>query len=153
MESRPVDDLPTGPEWLFEPKWDGFRCVVSRDGAVIQLQSRNQKPLDRYFPEVVEAMKALPARRFVLDGEIIIRQESFETLQLRLHPAATRIAQLAKEYPASFVAFDMLADDRGRWLLDLPFSARRVALEAFFEQVGKSRALILSRATRSRSQA
>jgi ATP-dependent DNA ligase len=153
MESVPVDNLPNGKGWQFEPKWDGFRCIAFRDGDTVHLQSRNEKPLGRYFPELEDAVRALPVRRFVLDGEIIIREESFDTLQLRLHPAASRIAQLAKEYPAAFVAFDLLADDRGRSLLTKPFSERRASLDAFFKRFGKSRLIIRSRATRSRAQA
>jgi ATP-dependent DNA ligase len=153
MEAVPVDSLPVGKGWQFEPKWDGFRCVVFRDGNVVHLQSRNQKPLGRYFPELEAAVRALPVRRFVLDGEIIIREKPFDVLQLRLHPAASRIAQLAEEYPATFVAFDLLTDDQDGSLLAEPFAERRAALEAFFKRVGKSRLLIRSRATRSRAQA
>jgi hypothetical protein len=79
MESMPVDNLPNGKGWQFEPKWDGFRCIAFRDGDAVHLQSRNQKPLGRYFPELEEAVRALPIRRFVLDGEIIIREEPFAT--------------------------------------------------------------------------
>jgi ATP-dependent DNA ligase len=153
MESLPVDSLPTGKGWQFEPKWDGFRCVAFHDGDTIQLQSRNQKPLGRYFPELARAMLALRVRRFVLDGEIVIPREPFDTLQLRLHPAASRIARLAAEHPASFIAFDLLADERGRSLLALPFSERRTALNGFFKQIGRSRFIIRSRATLSRAQA
>jgi ATP-dependent DNA ligase len=101
----------------------------------------------------VASLLALPVKRFVLDGEIIIREESFETLQLRLHPAATRIEQLAHAHPATFVAFDLLADAHGLSLLDKPFAERRSALEAFFKLTGKGRAIIRSRGTRSRAQA
>lgn len=153
MEAVPVDRLPTGKGWQFEPKWDGFRCIVFRDGDAVYLQSRNQKPLGRYFPELEEAVRTLAIRHFVLDGEIVIREEPFDTLQLRLHPAASRIALLAEKYPATFVAFDLLADERGRSLLTHPFSERRASLGAFFKRAGKSRRIIRSRATRSRSQA
>jgi ATP-dependent DNA ligase len=153
MESMPVDTLPTGKGWQFEPKWDGFRCIAFRDGEVVHLQSRNQKPLGRYFPELERAIGALPVRRCVLDGEIVICEEPFDTLQLRLHPAASRIAQLAEEYPATFVAFDLLADDRGRSLLMQPFAKRRAALDVFFKRIGKSRLIVRSRATHSRVQA
>jgi len=153
MESKPVDTLPRGKGWQFEPKWDGFRCVAFRDGEAIHLQSRNQKPLGRYFPELEQAIGALPVRRCVLDGEIIICEETFDILQLRLHPAARRVAQLAKEYPATFVAFDLLADDRGRSLLMQPFAKRRAALDALFKRIGKSRLIVCSRATHSRVQA
>jgi ATP-dependent DNA ligase len=98
-------------------------------------------------------LRALPVPRFVLDGEIMIREEPFEMLQLRLHPAASRVAQLAKDYPATFVAFDLLADERGRSLLGKPFSERRARLNAFFRRTGKSKQLMRSRSTRSRTQA
>lgn len=153
MESVPIDVLPAGPGWQYEPKWDGFRCLAFRDGDKVELRSRNSKPLGRYFPEVVAALAALPVRRFVLDGELIIRKEDFEQLQMRLHPAASRIAALAASHPATFVAFDLLADDTGASLLEMPFGIRRKALEAFFKRVGKDARLILSRATRSRSAA
>jgi ATP-dependent DNA ligase len=153
MESRPVDALPTGKGWLFEPKWDGFRCLVFRDGDLVNLQSRNQKPLNRYFPELERAFRSLPVRRFVLDGEIIIREQPFDTLQLRLHPAASRVSLLAEQYPATFVAFDRLADDRGRSSLARPFIERRASLDEFFKHVGKSQLIIRSRASRSRAQA
>jgi ATP-dependent DNA ligase len=153
MEAVPVDTLPVGKGWQYEPKWDGFRCIAFRDGDVVYLQSRNQKPLGRYFPELERAIRALPVRHFALDGEIIIRDEPFDVLQLRLHPAATRIAQLSKEYPATFVAFDLLATKDGTSLLSRPFSERRAALDLFFGVAGKSSFIIRSRATRSRAQA
>jgi ATP-dependent DNA ligase len=153
MESLPVENLPAGGEWLFEPKWDGFRSIAFRQRSTVRLQSRNQKSLDRFFPELIDALRVLPVERFVLDGEIVIRGQPFETLQLRLHPAGARIAQLANDHPATFVAFDLLADAEGRSLLKQPFSDRRSALEQFFKKTGKSYRLILSRATRSRAQA
>jgi len=127
MESVPVESLPAGKGWQYEPKWDGFRCLAFRDGNIVHLQSRNQKPLNRYFTELEQALRALPVPRFGLDGEIMIREEPFEMLQLRLHPAA----QLAKDYPVTFVAFDLLADERGRSLLGKPFSERRARLTLF----------------------
>jgi len=118
--------------YLFEPKWDGFRCVVFRDGDDVDLRSRNQKPLGRYFPELVRAVRQLPAQQLVLDGEIVAAD--FETLLRRLHPAASRVEQLSVEMPASFVAFDLLAqgdeDMRRR-----PFLERRRALEQLFAEV------------------
>jgi ATP-dependent DNA ligase len=153
MESEPVDELPTGEGWQFEPKWDGFRSLAFRDGSTVHLQSRNQKPLDRYFPELIEGLRAVSVARFVLDGEIVIPGQTFETLQLRLHPAATRIAHLAREHPATFVAFDLLADSRGRSLLSKAFAKRRAALEAFFDKVGENRSLVLSSATRDAKRA
>ena len=153
MEAQPVDALPTGPGWHFEPKYDGYRCLAFRDGRDVSLKSRNGKDLGRYFPELVSALAALPIKRFVLDGEIIIRNETFETLQLRLHPAKSRIEELAASLPATIIAFDILADDKGRSLLKEPFTDRRQKLKAFIVKVGKRRELALSRATKSRSQA
>jgi ATP-dependent DNA ligase len=148
MEAEPVDELPAGPGWLYEPKYDGFRCLAYRNGERVDIRSRNQKPLGRYFPELCAALRELPVERFVLDGEIVIRGESFETLQHRLHPAASRIALLSKQYPATLVAFDLLADETGRSLLGMPFAARRSALQAFMKRVGKRLSLIRSKSTR-----
>ena len=115
--------------YLYEPKWDGFRCLVFRDGDDVDLRSRNQRPLGRYFPELVSALRELPVERFVLDGEIVAAD--FESLLRRLHPAASRVDRLSVETPASFVAFDLLlsgADDvRAR-----PFLERRRLLEQLF---------------------
>src|ERR1700743_3243877 len=100
MEALSVDEVPTGKEWQYEPKWDGFRCLVFRDGNAITLQSKSGKPLTRYFPDVVEAVRALKARRFVLAGEIVVpegRAFSFDALLQRIHPAASRVQKLAKE--------------------------------------------------------
>ena len=152
MEAEPVDALPDGPGWQYEPKWDGFRCLVFRDGAAFRLQSRNGKPLARFFPEVEAALLALPAKRFVLDGELVIPDQPFDALQMRLHPAQSRIDKLAREMPASVVAFDLLADGR-RALLSKPLAARRTALEAFFRRVGPRPRLRLSPATTSRAAA
>jgi ATP-dependent DNA ligase len=153
MESAPVDDLPAESGWQFEPKWDGFRCIVFRDGDRVDLMSRRQKPLGRFFPELEQVFRRLSVARFVLDGEIIIRNQSFDMLQLRLHPAASRIAALSQRHPATFVAFDLLAGAEGRSLLGLPFAERREKLVAFFKRAGNSRRLILSRVTRSRATA
>jgi ATP-dependent DNA ligase len=88
MEALPVDHLPTGNGWLLEPKYDGFRCILFRDGETVNLQSRRQRPLGRYFPEIIDAVRHLPIDKFVFDGELIIPDQPFDTLQLRLHPAA-----------------------------------------------------------------
>ena len=108
MEAEPVEDLPLGKGWLYEPKYDGFRCLAFRDGDDVQLQSKKQKSLNRFFPEVVAGLARLTPDRFVLDGELVIPGQSFETLQLRLHPAASRTARLAREFPARLVVFDLL---------------------------------------------
>lgn len=132
MEARAVGAVPSGDGWQLEPKWDGFRCLAWRDGDEVWLQSKGLKPLGRYFPEVVRGLLALPARRFVLDGELVIPAEgalSFEALQLRLHPAESRVRKLAAESPALLVAFDLLVDEDGRRRTDDPLDERRAALE------------------------
>lgn len=139
MEAMRADRLPDGDGWQFEPKWDGFRCVVFRHGTVVALQSKSGQPLTRYFPELVNAFQSLPARAFVLDGEIVVPRDgrlSFDDLLLRIHPAASRVAKLAKETPASFVAFDLLCDSqRGAPLLTRPLIERRRRLEQFFSSM------------------
>ena len=151
MEAEPVDELPTGEGWQYEPKYDGFRCLAHRTGDRVRLQSKNQKPLERYFPEVAEGLSRLHGG-WVLDGEIVIPGGTFEALQLRLHPAASRIEKLAAESPAQLVAFDLLARD-GEALIDRPFSERRAALHEFVRTAGRSRALRLGKATRSAATA
>jgi ATP-dependent DNA ligase len=133
MEARSVEKIPTGEGWQYEPKWDGFRCIVFRDGAEIYLQSKNGQPLARYFPDVVASIAKLSQQHFVLDGELVIAIEgalSFDELQLRLHPAASRVAKLAKAHPASYIIFDLLAEDAESYL-NLPLRDRRQLLEKF----------------------
>src|SRR6185436_10258862 len=124
--------LPEGDGWLFEPKWDGFRAIVFRDGDEVYIQSRDLKPLDRYFPELAEPLRRRLPQRCVLDGEVVIAGEQgldFEALLLRIHPAASRVAMLAEASPASFVAWDLLAlDDED--LRASPQSERRERLES-----------------------
>ncbi len=151
MEAKPVAALPAGEGWLLEPKYDGFRCILFHDTDTTHLQSRRQKPLQRFFPEVAAAAHVLP--RCVLDGELIIEGQPFDMLQARLHPAATRIAKLAKEAPAQFVAFDLLADAAGRSLLEQPFAARRSGLEALFARLGPHATFRLSQATQASGDA
>ncbi|HSU05339.1 MAG TPA: ATP-dependent DNA ligase [Acetobacteraceae bacterium] len=153
MEAEPVDDLPSGAGWAYEPKYDGFRCIAFRDGDEVALQSRRQRPLARFFPEVAANIAALPVSRFVLDGELVIIGKEFDTLQLRLHPAASRITKLSRETPATFVAFDLLADDRGRSLLEWPFAERRAALVEMFQRFANHHGLILADETQSSTQA
>ncbi|MEO8440166.1 MAG: ATP-dependent DNA ligase [Spartobacteria bacterium] len=134
MEARSVDEIPSDNGWQYEPKWDGFRCLAFRDGEQIYLQSKAGQPLARYFPDVVAALSALKARRFVLDGELAIPVGgalSFDELQLRLHPAASRVQKLAAAHPASFIVFDLLAGTNGKSLLALPLRERRAQLEEF----------------------
>src|SRR6478752_5858347 len=134
MEARSVDDIPVGDEWQYEPKWDGFRCLAFRDGDKIYLQSKAGQPLARYFPDVVEQLQRLTSKRFVLDGELAIPvggRLSFDELQLRLHPAASRVQKLAAAHPALFIVFDLLADTDGKSLLRLSLRERRKQLEKF----------------------
>jgi len=131
MLAKLARELPAGPRLLYEPKWDGFRCLVFRDGDELYLQSRNARPLLRYFPELVEPLLSQIPARCVLDGELVVIGEhglDFDALQLRQHPADSRVQKLAREIPASYVAFDVLAvgDDV---LLDEPFDERRARLE------------------------
>jgi ATP-dependent DNA ligase len=133
--ARSAEDVPEGPGWRYEPKWDGFRTVVFRDGDEVFLQSRNGRPMNRYFPEVAEALTALPHPRLVLDGEIVVEVDGvqeFDLLGQRIHPAASRVARLREETPASFVAFDLLAED-DESLLELPYEERRTRLAARIE--------------------
>jgi len=113
----PVSHLPKRPGWLLEPKYNGFRCIIFRDGENVDLRSRRQRPLARYFPEIVEAARELKVERYVLDGELVIPDQPFDVLQLRLHPAPSRVSKLSREHPAQFVAFDLLADEHGHSLL------------------------------------
>ena len=136
MEARLVPELPTAGEWQFEPKWDGFRCLAFRDGAVVQLHAKSGKALGRFFPEVTEALGALTAKRFLLDGELIIPVDShlsFEALQMRLHPAPSRILKLSRDTPALYMVFDLLAEGSKR-TLERPLRERRTQLEAFFKR-------------------
>ena len=131
MLAKPVDSLPDGDGWLYEPKWDGFRAIVFRDGDEVLIQSRDLKPLDRYFPELGEPLRASLPERCVIDGEVVIARDGgldFEALLLRIHPAASRVKMLAAETPASFVAWDILAlgDDD---LRTTPQGERRTRLE------------------------
>jgi ATP-dependent DNA ligase len=133
MEALSVGEVPVGPEWQYEPKWDGFRCLVFRDGNDVTLQSKSGKPLTRYFPDVVEAVRVLKARRFVLDGEIVVPEGkafSFDALLQRIHPAASRVRKLAEETPALLIVFDLLADGSDVLVEEL-LPARRKRLEAF----------------------
>ena len=131
MEARLADELPSGEDWQYEPKWDGFRCLAFRDGDEVQLQSKSGKPLARYFPDVVELLRRLEADRFVVDGELIIPVHgklSFEALQLRLHPAESRVRRLAAETPAQLMLFDLLFHKETDYL-QAPLWRRRQTLE------------------------
>ncbi|HSQ28375.1 MAG TPA: ATP-dependent DNA ligase [Gemmatimonadaceae bacterium] len=157
MEARVVDELPVGPQWQYEPKWDGFRCLCFRDGDSVELRSKSDQPLTRYFPELADALRAIPVRRFVLDGEIVVptpRGLSFDALLLRLHPARSRVEKLSRETPAALLVFDLLADAKGTDLMDHPLSERRERLEQFAARNFRSTpSIMLSPATRRLSQA
>ena len=154
MEALLADALPEGPGWQFEPKWDGFRCIAVRDGGQVELWSKSGKPLARYFPEVQAMFGRLKAKRFAIDGELLIASEgaiAFDALQLRLHPAASRVAKLAAETPAMFMAFDCLVSGK-KMLVGKPLEQRRAELEQLLA-TEREAALLLSPATADRSAA
>jgi ATP-dependent DNA ligase len=156
MESKLVSELPEEPGWQFEPKWDGFRCLAFRAGSEVDLRAKSGKPLARYFPEVVAMLGALKPKPFVIDGELAIPLDgtlSFDALQMRVHPAESRIRKLSVETPAILILFDMLLDTTGKSLLAEPLDKRRGALEAFFKAAGKIEGLTLSRYTKDRKHA
>jgi ATP-dependent DNA ligase len=137
MLAKRVSELPPGDGWIFEPKWDGFRTLIFRDGDEIFIQSRDEKPLNRYFPELIEPLKAQLPKRCVLDGEIVIATDEgldFDLLQMRLHPAESRVRKLSVETPASVVFFDLLCE-KDRSLCDAPFGKRRARLESVCSEV------------------
>jgi len=149
-EAKAVKEIPSAPGWLYEPKWDGFRCLAFRDGDQIVLQSKAGQPLTRYFPELVEQLQHLPARKFVLDGEIIIRSAAgldFDALLQRIHPAASRIKKLSQETPSSYLVFDLLVSERGKAITDQPLSARRMALQEFSASFKNAKRIHLSPAS------
>jgi ATP-dependent DNA ligase len=150
MEARSVEEIPTGKEWQYEPKWDGFRCLAFRDGDKIFLQSKNGQPLARYFPDIVANVAKLPQQQFVLDGELVIPiggALSFDELQLRLHPAASRVQKLAAAHPAVYILFDLLAEARESYLR-LNLRERRRLLEKFARSnLRSAKAIRLSPAT------
>ncbi len=154
MEALLATELPEGEDWQFEPKWDGFRCLARRDGAEVTLTSKSGKPLARYFPEVVDMLHGTKERQFQLDGELIIPVGdalSFDALQLRLHPAESRIRKLAKETPAELMLFDLL-ELGGKSLAGQPLAKRRQALERFLTK-NRVPGLLLSPTTADRETA
>jgi len=156
MEARSASRLPPGEGWLFEPKWDGFRCLAFRKGKTVALQSKHGQPLDRYFPELVEAVRALPWKAFVLDGEIVIRSRAgldFDALLQRIHPAESRIRKLARETPATLLVFDLLVDGKGKKVSDLTLEERRQRLDEMFAAIPKGAPVSLSPATPDRKVA
>lgn len=156
MEAKLVDTLPEDVGWQFEPKWDGFRCLAFREEERVELRAKSGKSLSRFFPEVVAALVSLPVKRFAVDGELAIPVEdslSFDALQMRLHPAESRIAKLSKETPALFVLFDCLVSRDNRNLLAEPLLQRREALEQFYLALKAPGLLRLSPYTRTRIEA
>ena len=151
MEARSQPTLPSdGTPWQFEPKWDGFRCLAFKRGLRVALKAKSGKDLGRYFPEMLELLSRLDASEFVIDGELVVAidgRTSFDALQLRLHPAQSRIERLASETPARFVVFDMLAAPDGSSLLAQPLSERRHRLERLMTDVAIAGRLELSPAT------
>jgi ATP-dependent DNA ligase len=155
MEARSVDALPDDPGWQFEPKWDGFRCLAVKAGEAVELFAKSGKPLGRYFPEMVELVRSLRGEHFVLDGELAIPigdSLSFDALQMRLHPAESRVRKLAAETPAILILFDLLMAPDGENLLAAPLTERRAVLEKFFALAERPR-LRLSPITRDRAEA
>lgn len=155
MEARSASVLPPGDGWWFEPKWDGFRCLAFKQGREVRLQARSGKPLGRFFPDVAQRVAAIGSERFVLDGELLIAIDgvfSFEALQMRLHPAASRVARLAQDTPAILMLFDMLVGEDGEDLRTTAHRRRHEALEVFERRHG-SDTLRLSEGTADRARA
>jgi ATP-dependent DNA ligase len=152
MEARSVSELPKDQGWQFEPKWDGFRCLAFRSGPEVELKAKSGKSLTRFFPEVAERLRALTPKAFVIDGELVIAVDgkpSFDALQMRLHPAASRIKRLAAETPATFVVFDCLLRETRRPLLDETLMVRRRELEVLFDRFGDAEGVQLTLYTRN----
>ncbi len=145
MEAAPATSLPSGPEWQYEPKWDGFRCLAFRSNKNIDLQSKSGKPLTRYFPELVDALRSLRGTRFVLDGEIVIPVDgdlSFDQLLMRIHPSKTRVEKLSKQTPCVFIVFDLLVNAEGKSLVEQPLEKRRQELERFVAKYLKGNRMV-----------
>jgi ATP-dependent DNA ligase len=156
MEAKLVSELPDEPGWQFEPKWDGFRCLAFRAGDQVDLRAKSGKPLGRYFPEVVAMLAALKPSPFVIDGELAIPVGdtlSFDALQMRIHPAESRIKKLSVETPAILILFDMLLDSKGNSLIEEPLVKRRAALERFYKAARQVDGLKLSPYTSDRDEA
>lgn len=148
-----MDELPSGACWQFEPKWDGFRCLAYKEGSQVELQAKSGKSLSRFFPEVVALIARAPFKRFTIDGELIIEtngKSSFDALQMRLHPAASRIEKLSHETPATFIAFDCIRDKDGRSIARAEFDVRRKALEDLIAGFSDEERLKLTRSTTDR---
>ena len=152
MEALLVDTIPAGKDWQYEPKWDGFRCLAFKEGKNVELQSKSGQSLGRYFPELISALQEIKAKKFVLDGEIVIPVQgsfSFDDLLQRIHPAESRIRKLSQEYPANIIVFDFLVSADGKLLASQPLKERRRLLESFVAQyLAQNPTLQLSPATR-----
>ncbi|MDX0535902.1 ATP-dependent DNA ligase [Sinorhizobium medicae] len=156
MEARSAAELPGGGPWQYEPKWDGFRCLAFKSGSDVDIRAKSGKPLGRFFPEILDLLHRLGPKTFVLDGELVIAIEgrlSFDALQMRLHPAASRVEKLSLETPAQLILFDMLADTDGAVLTGKPLRERRARLEAFVEENALSNMVELSPSTLDRREA
>ena len=156
MEALLVEQLPRGDKWQYEPKWDGFRCIAFRDREIV-LQSKSEKPLTRYFPEIVSALQEAKAKRFILDGELVVPADghfNFDALLQRIHPAESRVRKLSTESPATYIIFDLLEDDTGKSLLEMPLAERRSRVESFFKKyLSKNASFALSPATADPAEA
>jgi ATP-dependent DNA ligase len=157
MEARSSEELPDsdGP-WQFEPKWDGFRCLAFKSGDTVDLRAKSGKPLGRYFPEVIALLREVAAPQFVVDGELVIELDgrlAFDALQMRLHPAESRIRKLAAATPARLILFDVLVAPKGTVLIDRPLRQRRKALETLMKKAGVPKRLVLSPCTTHHSKA
>lgn len=154
MEARHADVLPASPGWQFEPKWDGFRCLIFKTPSYREMVAKSGKSLARFFPEMMDLISGFQPESFVVDGELLITSDGnappFDALQMRLHPAASRIERLARETPATLVLFDMLVGMAGETLIDAPLSGRRQELEAFHRKNSSFRQLKLSPVTHDR---
>ena len=153
MEAKIASEIPVGDNWEYEPKWDGFRCIAFRSGSDVELQSKAGQPLTRYFPEVAAALLEVNAKKFVLDGELILPVDgrlSFDDLLQRIHPAATRVQMLSQKHPARLVVFDLLVDEKGAALVAKRLEERRKMLEAFHARyLAGNKTVELSRTTRN----
>ncbi|PDT50251.1 ATP-dependent DNA ligase [Sinorhizobium fredii] len=156
MEARSATEIPSDGAWQYEPKWDGFRCLAFKSGKEVDLRAKSGKPLGRFFPEVIALLQQLGASQFVVDGELVIEVDgrlSFDALQMRLHPAASRVQKLSQQTPARLILFDMLVDAKGVILTDKPLPIRRAALEAFAAENAIEFRLELSSFTLDRQEA
>jgi ATP-dependent DNA ligase len=156
MEALATEELPSGEGWLYEPKWDGFRCLAFRCGDDVLLQSKSGQTLGRYFPELIDDIRALPNDRFVLDGEIVIFTDGaldFDALLQRIHPAQSRIRKLAAETPTTYLVFDLLVEETGTSLVESPLATRRARLDAFCARLPADGKVRLSPGTSDRTVA